>query len=313
MKHLEGSRIYVAGHRGLVGSAVVRVLRTHGLGEGLLLATHSELELSHQASVDEFFGQHRPDIVILCAARVGGILDNFRNQAAMLRDNLAVACNVIEAAARVQCRKLLFLGSSCIYPRLAPQPITEDALLTGPLEPTNRGYAIAKIAGVEMARAYAAAGRLATVSLMPTNLYGPFDNFDAERAHVLPALLARIHQAKIRGDGEVGIWGSGEPKREFLHVDDLARAILAVLERDPGPDPINVGWGEDVTIRELAQTIARIVGYEGRLVFDRTKPDGTPRKLLDSSRMRGLGWAPTIDLEEGLKTTYRWYLENVPA
>jgi len=303
--NLQGARIYVAGHTGLVGSAVVRALRACGHGEHLVLASHAQLDLTRQAETETFLAKQRPDLVVLAAARVGGI--GGQPHAEMLRDNLAIAHNVLEGAARAGCKRLVFLGSSCIYPRLAPQPITEDALLTGSLEPTNRGYAVAKIAGLEMARAYAAAPLLDTVSLMPTNLYGPGDTYDLQRAHVLPAMIRRLHDAKQAKAPSVTLWGSGSPLREFLHADDLAQGVLLALERDElAGQLLNVGSGEagEVSIRKLAEIVARVVGYEGEIVWDATKPDGTPRKLLDSSRMLSLGWAPRIGLEEGIGSTY---------
>lgn len=302
---LDGARIYIAGHAGLVGGAVSRAMSARGLSP--ITRTRKLLDLTDQAQTENFFQSQKPDVVILCAARVGGIMDNSRNQAAMLHDNLAIAHNVIASAARAGCKRLVFLGSSCIYPRMAPQPITEDALLTGPLEPTNRGYAVAKIAGMEMARAYAEAGLLATVSLQPTNLYGPGDNFDPERSHVLPALIRKFHDAKAAGEKRVTLWGSGTPLRELLHVDDLARAVMMVLDKDPGPAPINVGSGQEHTIRQLAELAAAAVGWQGEIVFDTSKPDGTPRKLLDSSRMHALGWAPEIALQDGIRQTYEWF------
>jgi GDP-L-fucose synthase len=305
----EADRIYVAGHRGLVGSAIRRQLEAAGY-RNLLLRTHAELDLTEQSAVEAFFRSERPDYVFLAAAKVGGILANATYPADFIRENLQIQCNVIDSAWRNGVRKLCFLGSSCIYPRLAPQPIREEYLLTGPLEPTNEWYAIAKIAGIRMCQAYARQHGFPAISLMPANLYGPGDNFSLESSHVLPALLRKCHEAKVEGREEVVIWGTGRPRREFLHVDDLASACLFLMSRYDSEEPINVGTGEDLTIRELAQTVARVVGFEGEFVFDDTRPDGTPRKLLDSSRLRQLGWSPRIPLEEGVAQTYAWYLEH---
>ena len=260
--------------------------------------------------MDRFFAAERVDFVFLAAAKVGGIRANDAYPADFLRDNLQIQTNVIDAAWRNGVKKLLFLGSSCIYPKLAPQPIKEESLLTGPLEPTNEWYAIAKIAGLKLCQAYRRQHGFDAIAAMPTNLYGPGDNFSLLDSHVLPALLRRFHEAKVNGAPEVVVWGSGTPRREFLHVDDLADALLFLMERYADESPVNVGWGEDLTIRELATMVARVVGYEGRLSFDTSKPDGTPRKLLDVNRLQGLGWRPTIRLEEGLRQTYAWFLEN---
>ena len=301
-----GSKIYVAGHRGLVGSAVLRVLEGQGY-TNLLVRTHAELDLTDQAAVRNFFASERPAAVILAAARVGGIHANDSRPAEFLRDNVMMQSNVIDAAYHSGARKLVFLGSSCIYPKLAPQPIKEDYLLSGPLEPTNEWYAVAKIAGLKMCEAYRRQYGFNAISLMPTNLYGPGDNFDLQNSHVLPALIRRFHEARIRGDSVVTIWGTGTPRREFLHVDDLADAVRFLLETyDAGPI-VNVGWGEDVTIRELAETVAAVTGYQGGLAFDPSKPDGTPRKLLDTSRLTALGWRPAIRLREGIESTYAWF------
>jgi GDP-L-fucose synthase len=300
------SRIFVAGHRGLVGSAIVRRLQSAGYSN-LLLAGRDELDLRVQPAVDEFFSSHRPEYVFLAAAKVGGILANSSRPAEFLHDNLAIQTNVIDAAWRHGVRKLLFLGSSCIYPKFAPQPIREDSLLTGPLEPTNEWYAIAKIAGIKMCQAYRRQYGFASISLMPTNLYGPGDNFDLENSHVLPALMRKFHEAAVNGSPEVVIWGSGSPRREFLHVDDLADATLFLMRKYDSPEIVNVGTGEDLTIKELAETIARITGYQGRMVLDASKPDGTPRKLLDVSRIQALGWKAGIPLEQGIAETYRWF------
>ena len=301
------SRIFVAGHRGLVGSAIVRRLEANGYGARLLLRTRAELDLREQARVERFFASERPEFVFLAAAKVGGIMANATYPAEFLYENLAIQNNVIHAAWRHGARKLLFLGSSCIYPKFAPQPIREDSLLTGPLEPTNEAYAIAKIAGLKLCAAYRAQYGFPAISLMPTNLYGPGDNFDLEKSHVLPALLRRFHEVRINGASEVTLWGTGTPRREFLHVDDLAAAACFLMENYDGAEPLNVGTGEDVTIAELAALVARITGYPGRVSWDASKPDGTPRKLLDVSRIRALGWHARIPLEEGIASTYRWY------
>jgi GDP-L-fucose synthase len=296
----------VAGHRGLVGSAVVRALNLRGHTQ-LLLRTRDELDLTNQAAVRAFFDAERPEVVILAAARVGGIYANNSRPALFIRDNLLIQDNVIDAAHRAGTAKFVFLGSSCIYPKLAPQPIKEEYILTGPLEPTNEPYAIAKIAGVKMCQAYRREFGFNAISLMPTNLYGPSDNFDLQNAHVLPSLIHRFHEAKTRGDDSVTVWGTGSPRREFLHVDDLADAILFLLQTYDAESLVNIGWGEDVTIRELAELVASVVGFAGRLVFDPTKPDGTPRKLLDVSRLTGLGWRPKIALNQGIERTYAWF------
>jgi len=300
------SKIYVAGHRGLVGAAITRSLVQRG-AQNLLLRTHHELDLTQQAAVRDFFDRERPAAVILAAARVGGIHANNTQPAQFIHDNLLIQDNVIDAAHRFGVAKLVFLGSSCIYPKLAPQPIKEDYLLTGPLEPTNEWYAIAKIAGLKMCQAYRREFGFNAISLMPTNLYGPGDNFDLQNSHVLPALIRRFHEAKLRGDPELVVWGTGTPRREFLHVDDLADAVLHLLETYDGEPIVNIGWGEDVTIRELATLVAEVVGFEGRVTFDPSKPDGTPRKLLDTSRLTSLGWRPKIRLREGLEQTYAWF------
>jgi GDP-L-fucose synthase len=300
------ARIFVAGHRGLVGSAIVRRLQSKGY-ENLLLAGRDELDLSHQIAVDEFFSRQRPEYVFLAAAKVGGILANSTHPAEFLRDNLAIQNNVIDAAWRNRARKLVFLGSSCIYPKFAPQPIQEESLLTGALEPTNEWYAIAKIAGIKMCQSYRQQYGFSAISLMPTNLYGPGDNFDLEKSHVLPALMRKFHEAGINGSTEVVIWGTGSPRREFLHVDDMADATVFLMQTYDSPSIVNVGTGEDLTIKELAEMMARITGYQGRLVLDASKPDGTPRKLLDVSRIHALGWKANIPLEQGVADTYRWY------
>jgi GDP-L-fucose synthase len=305
----QATRIYVAGHRGLVGSAVVRALRLRGF-QNLTLRTHSDLDLTDQRAVREFFASERPEVVIMAAARVGGIHANNSRPAEFIRDNLLIQDNVIDAAHRSGVAKFVFLGSSCIYPKMSPQPIKEDYLLTGPLEPTNEWYAIAKIAGVKMCQAYRREYGFNAISLMPTNLYGPGDNFDLQDSHVLPALIRRFHEAKIRGDDSVTIWGTGMPRREFLHVDDLADAIVYLLHAYDAEPLVNIGWGEDVTIRELAETVMSVIGYSGDLKFDSSKPDGTPRKLLDVSRLTGLGWQARITLNNGVESTYKWFKEH---
>ncbi len=301
--------IFVAGHRGLVGSAMVRALRAAGF-QHLLLRERVDLDLTEQAAVEAFFAQARPRFVFLAAARVGGILANDRYPAQFLRDNLAIQANVIDAAYRHGTQKLLFLGSSCVYPKLAPQPIPEESLLTGPLEPTNEWYAIAKIAGLKMCQAYRRQYGFNAICLMPTNLYGPGDNFSLQDSHVLPALLRRFYEAAQQGEPAVQVWGSGAPRREFLHVDDLADACLYLMQRYEGEGWINVGWGKDESIAELARLIARVVGYRGELRFDPSKPDGTPRKLLDTTRLQALGWSPRITLEAGIRSTFEWFLQN---
>jgi GDP-L-fucose synthase len=306
----QDSRIYVAGHRGLVGAAVLRALQQQGY-RNLLYRTHQELDLTEQAAVREFFDRERPAAVIMAAARVGGIHANNTRPALFIRDNLVIQDNVIDAAYRAGVAKFVFLGSSCIYPKLAPQPIKEEYLLTGPLEPTNEWYAVAKIAGVKMCQAYRREFGFNAISLMPTNLYGPGDNFELQNSHVLPALIRRFHEAKLRGDETLSIWGTGTPRREFLHVDDLADAVVYLLKTYEGESIVNIGWGEDVTIRELAELVMATSGYQGRLEFDASKPDGTPRKLLDTTRLTALGWRPKIALEAGIASTYAWFREHV--
>lgn len=300
---------YVAGHRGLAGSAIWRRLQASGFSR-LVGRTSAELDLRDREATFRFFDIVRPRCVVLAAARVGGILANATRPVEFLSDNLRVQLNVLDAALSVGTPRLLFLGSSCIYPKHAPQPIVEDALLTGALEPTNDAYAIAKIAGIKHVQAVRRQHGLRWISVMPTNLYGPGDNFDPESSHVLPGLLRRLHEAAVAKAPEVVVWGTGTPRREFMHVDDLARACLIALQHYDDPAPLNIGVGEDITIRELAETIARVVGYTGRLVFDPTKPDGTPRKLLDVSRLRALGFRPQVTLEDGIRETYRWYLAH---
>ena len=306
------ARVYVAGHRGLVGSALVRRLQQADYSQ-ILFRTHAELDLTDAAAVDAFFAAERPDHVFLAAARVGGIHANASYPAEFIRDNLAIQTSVIHAAWRHGVKKLLFLGSSCIYPRLAPQPIREDSLLTGPLEPTNEWYAIAKIAGIKTCQAYRRQYGFNAISLMPTNLYGPGDNFDLANSHVLPALIRKFHEARTAAAPSVTVWGSGAPRREFLHVDDLADASLFLIRHYDGEGIVNVGVGEDVTIRELAGLVREVVGYTGTIVFDPSQPDGTPRKLLDVSRLHALGWQARIPLREGIAATYAWYLEQQGA
>jgi GDP-L-fucose synthase len=303
------SRVYVAGHRGLVGAALVRALEAQGYRD-LLLRTHAELDLTDQSAVRRFFETERPEAVILAAARVGGIHANNSRPAEFIRDNLLIQDNVIGAAHSTGVAKFVFLGSSCIYPKLAPQPIKEEYLLTGPLEPTNEWYAVAKIAGIKMCQALRRQYGFNAISLMPTNLYGPGDNFDLAGAHVLPALIRRFHEAKLRDDPSVTVWGTGTPRREFLHVDDLADAVLYLLGTYDAEPIVNIGWGEDVTIRELVEQVMSAIDYKGQVVFDTSKPDGTPRKLLDVSRLKDLGWQPKIALRRGIEQTYRWFAEH---
>jgi GDP-L-fucose synthase len=305
-----GDRIYVAGHRGLVGAAIVRKLQSEGHGN-LLLRTHAELDLRRQADVEKFFAEERPAYVFLAAAKVGGILANDTFRAEFIRDNLLIEANVIDAAHRSGAKKLLFLGSSCIYPKLAPQPIKEEYLLTGPLEPTNQPYALAKIAGLELIDGYRRQYGFNAVSVMPTNLYGPNDNFDPKNSHVLPALLRKVHEARGAGAPSVVVWGTGAPRREFLYVDDLADACTFVMRTYDGSTALNVGVGDDVTIRELAETICGVVGFKGDLVFDTSKPDGTPRKLLDVSRLTALGWKAKVPLRSGIEAAYAWFRDHV--
>jgi GDP-L-fucose synthase len=302
-------RIHVAGHRGLVGSALVRRLRTEGAAD-LLLRTHAELDLVDQAAVDAFYRAEKPDYVFLAAARVGGISANASNPATFIHDNLAIQTNVIHSAWQHGVRKLLFLGSSCIYPRDCPQPIREEYLLTGPLESTNEWYAVAKIAGIKLCQAYRRQHGFDAISAMPTNLYGPGDNYDLQSSHVLPALIRKFHEARVRGDTTVTIWGSGTPRREFLHVDDLADAAVFLMRHHSSEQIVNVGYGEDISILELAETVAAIVGFDGAIVTDTSKPDGTPRKLLDVSRLADAGWQARIPLREGIASTYRDWLRD---
>jgi GDP-L-fucose synthase len=301
--------IYVAGHRGLVGAAIVRELTR--LGAPLITKTHAALDLTNQAAVRAFFDTERPAAVFLAAAKVGGIHANDTYPADFIRDNLLISANVIDAARNAGVAKLVFLGSSCIYPRLAPQPIREESLLTGPLEPTNQWYAIAKIAGIKMCQAYRRQYGFSAISLMPTNLYGPGDNFTPVNSHVIPGLMRRFHEAKRDGAPEVAVWGTGNALREFLHVDDMARAAVACFLDYDDAEIVNIGSGQEVTIRELAEHMAAVTGYTGRIVFDASKPDGTPRKALDIGRLRSLGWEPTYTLATGLAETYRWFCDNI--
>lgn len=306
------ARIHVAGHRGLVGSAVWRHLEGRG-HTALIGRSSAELDLRDRDAVLRFYREQRPEYVVLAAAKVGGIMANATYPADFLSENIRIEMNVIDAAHEVGVKRLLFLGSSCIYPKFAEQPIREDSLLTGLLEPTNDAYAIAKIAGVLHVQAMRRQHHESFISAMPTNLYGPGDNFDLETSHVLPAMIRKFHDAKTEGRDQVILWGTGSPMREFLHVDDLASAVATLLERYDDAAPINIGVGEDVTIKELAETVARVVGFEGHLTWDSSKPDGTPRKLLDVSRINSLGWKAAIGLEEGIRSTYAWYLANEKA
>jgi GDP-L-fucose synthase len=301
--------IYVAGHRGLVGSAVLRNLEKNGY-RSILVRTRQQLDLRNREDVQRFFFATRPEAVIVAAAKVGGIKANDDCPAEFLLENLQIQNNLISASFESGVKKLLFLGSSCIYPKLAAQPIQEGSLLTGPLEPTNEPYAIAKIAGIKLCQAYVREYGANFISAMPTNLYGPGDNFDLEKSHVLPALIRKVHEVKMRNEREVMIWGTGTPRREFLHADDLGDALRFLIENYDSPEIINVGCGEDVTIRELAEIVLEVVGLEADLFFDTTKPDGTPRKLLDVTRLQKLGWRPRISLRDGIRQTYEWYLGN---
>jgi GDP-L-fucose synthase len=303
-------KIYVAGHRGLVGSALVRKLEKNGYNN-LVLRTSIELNLTNQAEVNQFFEEETPDYIFLAAAKVGGIHANATYPAEFIRDNLLIQINIIDAAYRNNATKLLFLGSSCIYPKLAPQPMKEGHLLTGELEPTNEFYAIAKIAGIKMCQAYNKQYGFNAISLMPTNLYGPGDNFNLKNSHVMPALIRKFHDAKINNLPEAEVWGSGTPRREFLHVEDLADASVYLMNNYDDAEFVNVGVGKDVTIKELAETVKEVVGYGGVLKFDTSKPDGTPRKLLDVSKLDQTGWRARINLHDGIKSTYTWFQENI--
>ncbi|GLI22453.1 GDP-L-fucose synthase [Xanthobacter flavus] len=308
---LEGKKVWVAGHRGMVGSAIVRRLGREGCE--VITASRSEVDLKDQATVRAFVERTRPNAVFLAAAKVGGILANDTYPADFLYDNLMIEANIIEASHRFGVEKLLFLGSSCIYPKMAPQPIIEDSLLTGPLEPTNEWYAVAKIAGIKLAQAYRRQHGSDFISAMPTNLYGPGDNFDLNSSHVMPALIRKAHEAKLRGDKEIVMWGTGTPRREFLHVDDCADACVLLMKAYSDDTHVNVGSGDDVTILELTRTVCDVVGFTGEIVHDLSKPDGTPRKLMSADRLRALGWAPSIPLREGISASYRWFLENQGA
>jgi GDP-L-fucose synthase len=303
-------KIYVAGHRGLVGSAIIRALNKAGY-KNIVIATNRKLDLKEQAAVRRFFETERPDYVFLAAARVGGILANNNFPADFIYQNLMIEVNVIEAARLYEAKKLLCLGSTCIYPKMAPQPLKEEYLLTGPLEETNEWYAIAKIAGIKLCQAYQRQYGSKFISAMPTNLYGPGDNFDLQSSHVMPALIRKFHEAKAGGDSEVTVWGSGEPRREFLHVDDCADACLFLMQEYSDEEIVNIGVGKDLTIAGLAEIIRQVVGFSGSIVYDDSKPDGTPRKLVDVSRINGLGWHAKTGLEDGARSTYQWYLDNV--
>lgn len=306
------SRVFIAGHRGLAGSAILRHLRHKGY-RNLILRPRASLDLCSGAAVDRFFASERPEYVFMAAARVGGILANSKYPAEFIADNLAIQLNVIQSAWKYGVKKLLFLGSSCIYPKFAPQPITEESLLTGPLEPTNESYAVAKIAGIKLCQAYRQQYGLQSIALMPTNLYGPGDNFDLESSHVLPALLRKFHEAKTGNLPHVTLWGTGTPRREFLHVDDLASCAVFLMKSYDSSEILNVGVGYDVTIAELAELVAGCVGYKGSLEFDHSKPDGTPRKLLDVTKLHNLGWRASISLPDGIRSTYTWFLQHVES
>jgi GDP-L-fucose synthase len=302
-------RVWVAGHKGMVGSAIVR--RMTASDQEVLTVDRAHIDLRNQAAVLKWVGNEKPDVIVLAAARVGGILANDTYPAEFLFDNLAIEANIIHAAHTSNVDRLVFLGSSCIYPKFAAQPITEDSLLTGPLETTNEWYAIAKIAGIKLCQAYRRQYGRQYISIIPCNLYGPHDNFDLKTGHVFAALIRRFHEAKVAARDEVAVWGTGTPRREFLHVDDLADAVILLMNQFDAETPINCGAGFDITVAELATRIAKIVGFEGGISFDATKPDGTPRKLVDSSRIAALGWRPRIDLDEGIADSYRWFCENV--
>lgn len=305
---LTGKRVWVAGHRGMVGAALVRRLQSEACE--VVTAGRSDVDLLRQDQTENWLSKNRPDVVIVAAAKVGGILANDTYPADFLYQNLMIEANIIEASRQADVAKLLFLGSSCIYPKLAPQPIQEDSLLTGPLEPTNEWYAIAKIAGIKLAQSYRKQYGCDYISAMPTNLYGPEDNFDLQSSHVMPALLRKAHEAKQRGDKQITIWGTGTPRREFLHVDDCADGLVHLLKTYSGFEHVNIGSGEDVTILELTQAVCEVVGFTGEIVKDTSKPDGTPRKLMSADRLRSMGWAPKIGLKDGISQTYRWFLAN---
>ena len=306
----KSDKIYVAGHRGLVGSAIVRNLKVKGY-DNVIGRTHKELDLTDQAVVRAFFEEERPDVVVLAAAKVGGINANNTSPADFAYENMQIQCNVIESCHRFQVKKLLFLGSTCIYPRMAPQPIPEDALLTGPVEETNEAYAIAKIAGLEMCKFYKRQYGDHFISCMPTNLYGPYDNYDLQGSHVMPAMIRKFHEAKVDNAPVVELWGTGTPLREFLYVDDMADACVFLLEHYDGEQHVNIGTGKEVTIKELAKIVKRTVGYQGEIIWNQDMPDGTPRKLTNVDKLHGLGWTHRVELEEGVGLAYRWFKENV--
>ena len=306
----KSDKIYVAGHRGLVGSAIVRNLKVKGY-DNVIGRTHKELDLTDQAVVRAFFEEERPDVVVLAAAKVGGINANNTSPADFAYENMQIQCNVIESCHRFQVKKLLFLGSTCIYPRMAPQPIPEDALLTGPLEETNEAYAIAKIAGLEMCKFYKRQYGDHFISCMPTNLYGPYDNYDLQGSHVMPAMIRKFHEAKVDNAPVVELWGTGTPLREFLYVDDMADACVFLLEHYDGEQHVNIGTGKELTIKELAKIVKRTVGYQGEIIWNQDMPDGTPRKLTNVDKLHGLGWTHRVELEEGVGLAYRWFKENV--
>jgi GDP-L-fucose synthase len=305
----QASRIFVAGHRGLVGSAIVRALRRQGF-HNIQIQTRAETDLSSKEAVDRFFEAARPEYVFLAAAKVGGIMANSTYPVDFLRDNLLIELNVVESAWRHGAKKLESLGSSCIYPKLAPQPLKEEYLLTGALEPTNEWYAVAKIAGIKLCQAYRLQHGFNAISLMPTNLYGPGDNFDLQNSHVLPAMIRRFHEAKLEGKPEVTLWGTGKPRREFMHVDDLAEAAIFLMQNYNEAEIVNVGVGDDVTIADLAKTVAAVVGYSGKISYDASKPDGTPRKLMDVTRLHAMGWRHKTELEDGIRATYQWFCSD---
>ncbi len=303
-------KIFVAGHRGLVGSAIVRNLQSKGYNN-IVIRTHAELDLKDQAGVFAFFEKEKPDIVVLAAAKVGGINANNTAPAEFAYENMQIQCNVIHAAHVNKVKKLLFLGSTCIYPRMAPQPIPEDALLTGPLEETNEAYAIAKISGLEMCKFYKRQYGDDFISCMPTNLYGPYDNYDLSGSHVMPAMIRKFHEAKINNEPSVELWGTGSPLREFLYVDDMADACVFLLENYSGEQHVNIGTGKELTIKELAETVKRTVGFEGEIIWNKNMPDGTPRKLTDVTKLHELGWTHKVELEEGVRLAYDWFRENI--
>ena len=305
-------KIYVAGHRGLVGSAIVRNLQAKGY-TNIIGRTHKELDLTNQAMVREFFEAEKPDIVVLAAAKVGGINANNTTPADFAYENLQIQCNVIDCCHQYHVKKLLFLGSTCIYPKMAPQPIPEDALLTGPLEVTNEAYAIAKIAGLEMCKFYKRQYGDNFISCMPTNLYGPHDNYDLQGSHVMPAMIRKFHEAKVKNAPTVELWGTGTPLREFLYVDDMADACVFLLENYDGEQHVNIGTGKEVTIKQLAETVKKVVGYEGEIVWNKDMPDGTPRKLTKVDKLHGLGWTHKVELEEGVELAYQWFKEHVES